>query len=133
MASDIAQRVSRRRRKRNGEKKERNTNHDAKKDRQGNEADDRTQDAEDDDELIPAVVDYEKRTERKRERCAREIDNIEYEERLRNAAIAAETYSFKWFCSLIELESLFDRTGGGREEFTIAFSKVRLEDGMERT
>lgn len=90
-------------------------------------------DEPDEDDLTPSTVDYDRHTERARERCAQEIDDLEHEEYLRNSAISAETYSFKWFKALIELEAMFDRTGGRKGEFSITFASVRLEAGTTRT
>ena len=143
VAEDIVRRAARRsnerrtRKKGAGEKRQRATEGSGERQRSSASAisdkKETSWDEPDEDDLTPATVDYERHTERARERCAQEIDDLEHEEYLRNSAITAETYSFKWFKALIELESMFDRTGGKRGEFSIAFASVRLEAGTTRT
>lgn len=132
VAEDLARRVSRRRsapKKKTGTKGKRKNSARPKTERvNGSEYD-----SPDDDALIPATIDYEHHTEKARERCAREIDNIEREQHLRNSAIAATKYSMKWFRSLLELEMIYDSADSERDEFTISFASVRLEEGATRT
>lgn len=93
-----------------------------------------TEEAPDQDEYMPPAVDYSQRIERAKQKSATEIDKITYLEELQNRAISLPKYSFGWFKTLLELESI---TGGSihsdSKEISISFAKVEREPETNRT
>lgn len=91
----------------------------------------------DDDELLPSSVDYSKKIERAKEKSATEIDRITYFENLFNKSLKLTKeakYSFSWFQTLLELESINSRETNSRSrEVSISFAKVEREPGTKRT
>ena len=91
----------------------------------------------DEDEYIPSTVDYNKKIERAKEKSAAEIEKITYWERLN--AIAQEEdkknkYSFKWFNTLLEMESIQNGDSySDNREISISFAKVEREPDTKRT
>lgn len=88
----------------------------------------------DQDELIPSTVDYSKRIEQAKQKSAAEIDRIAYFEELQNRAINVKKYSFTWFKTLLELESINSgEANANSKEVSISFSVVEREPGTKRT
>ena len=88
----------------------------------------------DGDELIPQTIDYSKRIERAKQKSATEIDRIAKFEQLQTKAVASEKYSYTWFNTLLEMESLNSGdTSMGNREVSISFAKVEREPGTKRT
>ena len=91
----------------------------------------------DGDELLPSPVDYGKRIERALEKSAAEVDRITYIEGLHNAAVEETNnnkYSYKWFNTLLEMESINSgETNANSKEVSISFAKVEIEPGTKRT
>lgn len=91
----------------------------------------------DSDELSPSLVDYSKKIEREKEKSAAAIERITYLEELQKAAEREERenkYSYKWFNTLLELESLNSGENNDRSrEVSISFSKVEREPNTKRT
>lgn len=86
------------------------------------------------DEFTPAPVDYSKKTELAKEKAAREIDRIAYLEELQQHALAAKKYTFGWFKSLLELETINSNANGlDSKEVSISFARVEREPGTQRT
>lgn len=88
----------------------------------------------DEDEFIPSAVDYSKKIERAKQKSAAEIDKITYFEELQNKALSAERYSYSWFTTLLEMESINSGEANFRSrEVSICFAKVEREPGTKRT
>lgn len=88
----------------------------------------------DEDEYMPSVVDYSKKIERAKQKSAAEIDKITYFEELQNKAISAKRYSYAWFTTLLEMESINSGEANARSrEVSISFAKVEREPGTTRT
>lgn len=88
----------------------------------------------DEDEYMPSAVDYSKKIERAKQKSAAEIDKITYFEELQNRALSAERYSFGWFTTLLEMESINSAEANSRSrEVSISFAKVEREPGTKRT
>lgn len=88
----------------------------------------------DEDEYMPSVVDYSKKIERAKQKSAAEIDKITYFEELQNKALTAERYSYGWFTTLLEMESINSGEANSRSrEVSISFARVEREQGTKRT
>ncbi|MBR5545186.1 MAG: AAA family ATPase [Clostridia bacterium] len=88
----------------------------------------------DSDEYMPTLVDYSRKTELAKEKAAREIDKIAYQEELQQRALDAEKYSYGWFKALLELETLNSNTNAlNSKEVSISFARVEREPGTQRT
>ena len=92
------------------------------------------EDDTDEDEYMPLAVDYSKKIERAKQKSAAEIDKITYFEELQNKALSAEKYSYVWFTTLLEIESLNSGEVNSRSrEVSIGFARVEREPGTKRT
>lgn len=88
----------------------------------------------DQDEYTPVPVDYSKRIERAKQKSACEIEKIAYYEKLQTRAIEAPKYSYGWFKTLLEMESINgDEVNDTSKEVSIVFAKVEREPGTKRT
>lgn len=88
----------------------------------------------DEDEFMPSAVDYSKKIERAKQKSAAEIDKITYFEELQSKALAADRYSYGWFTTLLEMESINSGEANSRSrEVSISFAKVEREAGTKRT
>lgn len=88
----------------------------------------------DEDEFMPSAVDYSKKIERAKQKSAAEIDKITYFEELQNKALSAERYSYSWFTTLLEMESINSGESNSRSrEVSISFAKIEREPGTKRT
>jgi len=92
------------------------------------------EDDADADEFMPSVVDYSKKIELAKQKSAAEIDKITYFEELQSKALEAERYSYGWFTTLLEMESINSGEANSRSrEVSISFAKVERELGTKRT
>lgn len=88
----------------------------------------------DEDDYTKAPVDYAKKIEQAKQKSAGEIDRIARYEYLHRKALAAPKYTYGWFMSLLELESLCSSENNtNSKEITISFGKVEREPGTRRT
>ena len=86
------------------------------------------------DEFTPVPIDYSKRIERAKEKSAAEIDKIAYFERLQKRAVDAEKYTYEWFTTLLEMESINSgEANANSREVSISFAKVEREPDTQRT
>ncbi len=86
------------------------------------------------DEYTPAPIDYSKRIEKAKEKSAAEIDKIAYFERLQKRAVDAEKYTYEWFTTLLEMESInCGEENANSREVSISFAKVEREPDTKRT
>lgn len=96
--------------------------------------DDSTTENFDQDEYLPAPVDYNTRIERAKQRSAHEINKITYIQNLQEKALTLPKYSFGWFKALLEMESINNgETNSNGKEVSISFAKVEREQGTRRT
>ena len=92
------------------------------------------EDEEDQDELIPLSVDYQKKIERAKEKSAAELEKIAHFQDLQEKALNAKKYSFAWFNALLEMESLNSgELNANSREVSISFSVVEREPESKRT
>lgn len=92
------------------------------------------EDDTDEDEFMPSAVDYSKKIEQAKQKSAAEIDRITYFEELQNQALSAEKYSYRWFMTLLEMESInIGEANTKSREVSICFAKVERESGTKRT
>lgn len=88
----------------------------------------------DEDEYMPAVVDYSKKIESAKQKSAAEIDKITYYGELQNKALQAQRYSYEWFNTLLEMESINSGEINSRSrEVSISFARVEREPETKRT
>lgn len=88
----------------------------------------------DKDEFMPSSVDYSKKIEQAKQKSAAEIDRITYFEELQNQALSSEKYSYRWFMTLLEMESInIGEVNTKSREVSISFAKVEREPGTKRT
>ena len=97
------------------------------------EVDDRLDDF-DADEYTPTPIDYGRKVELEKEKAAKAIDRIAYQEELQQRAMEAKKYSYGWFKALLELEALNSNAGNqNSREVSISFARVEREPGTQRT
>jgi len=88
----------------------------------------------DEDEYTPSPVNYEDKVNREKEKAAKEIDRIIYQEELQQRAIDSDRYSYGWFKALLELEVLNSNTNNlNSKEVSISFTHVEREPNTHRT
>lgn len=88
----------------------------------------------DSDELMPSSVDYQRKIDRAKEKSAAEIEKIANEEELQSKAMSMRRYSFGWFKTLLQMESLnSNENNSHNREVSISFAKVEREPGTKRT
>lgn len=86
------------------------------------------------DEYTPSPVDFSRKAELEKEKAAKAIDRIVYQEELQQRALDASKYSYGWFKALLELETLNSNTNNlNSKEVSISFSRVEREPGTQRT
>ncbi|MDO9142433.1 MAG: ATP-binding protein, partial [Methylobacter sp.] len=89
---------------------------------------------EDADDYTPKVVDYGKKLDRAKDRCASEIERLEREQALLNAANSLPKYSYGWFLALLELEcrASSEKNADGKT-ISISFGKMERDSQSSRT
>ena len=95
-----------------------------------------TMDADDvdSDEYIPKTIDYQKKIERAKSKRDAELDLIEKMEELQQKAVSAQRYTYQWFQTLLELETLnSDENHSNSREVSISFGKTEQESSTNRT
>ena len=101
------------------------------------QSDPKTENADDDtdeDEFMPSAVDYSKKTELAKQKYAAEMSRIAYDEKLQNKASSSVKYSYGWFKTLLEMESInSSETNSESREVSINFAKAEREPGTKRT
>ncbi|MFR1060396.1 MAG: hypothetical protein ACLSEY_08035 [Enterocloster sp.] len=56
--------------------------------------------------LYHHLVDFSRKAELEKEKAAKAIDRIAYQEELQQRALDSDKYSYSWFKALLELEAL---------------------------
>jgi superfamily I DNA and/or RNA helicase len=88
----------------------------------------------DEDEYSKPIVDITRKIEKVKEQAEREIREIAHLEDLKQRAQECDKYSYGWFKTLLELESLNSGENNvNSREIYISFSKVEREVGTSRT
>lgn len=88
----------------------------------------------DEDEFIPSPVDFSRKAELEKEKAAKAIDRIAYQEELQQRALDSDKYSYSWFKALLELEALNSNANNlNSKEVSISFACVERESGTQRT
>lgn len=88
----------------------------------------------DEDDYSKPTVDINKKIEKVKEQAERDIKEIARLEDLKQKAQEAEHYSYGWFNTLLELESLNSgENNATSREISISFAKVEREAGTART
>ena len=113
---DITERVKKSKNKDKNEKKSEEYNNEA-----------------DSDDIIKAPVDYSKKIEQTKQKFEEEISRLAQIEEAHNKADKSKIYSYAWFISLLQLESMAngDENANSRE-VSISFSSVEREAGTNR-
>lgn len=79
-------------------------------------------------------IDIKRKIENKKSKAEEEIEKIAQMEDLEQKAREFETYSYGWFKTLLELESLIsDENNYNSREISISFAKVERDTGTSRT
>ena len=89
---------------------------------------------EDVDDYILKTVDYGKKLNRAKDRCANELDRLEHEQALHDKANALPRFSYGWFLALLELECIAssEKNAHGKT-ISIRFGKVESDSQSSRT
>lgn len=86
------------------------------------------------DEYIPKTIDYQKKIERAKSKRDAELDLIEKMEELQQKALNAQRYTYQWFQTLLELETLNSgENHSNSREVSISFGKTEQESSTNRT
>lgn len=88
----------------------------------------------DEDDYTKPPIDYNKKIEQAEEKSRIEIEKIAHLQELQATADNAEKYSYLWFRTLLEMESLANgEDENNSREISISFAKAELEAGTTRT
>lgn len=88
----------------------------------------------DEDDYSKPTVDISKKIEKVKEQAEQKIKEIARLEDLQQQAQKANRYSYSWFKTLLEMESLNSGDSyANSREISISFSKVEREEGTSRT
>ena len=88
----------------------------------------------DDDEFMPRSVDFSRKAEIEKNKAAKAIDRIAFQEELHEKALNATKYTYGWFKALLELESyISNANNSNNREISISFGSVEREVGTKRT
>ncbi len=86
------------------------------------------------DEYIPKTIDYQKKIERAKLKRDAELDLIEKMEELQQKALNAQRYTYQWFQTLLELETLNSgENHSNSRQVSISFGKTEQESSTNRT
>lgn len=90
---------------------------------------------DDDDELMPHVVDYDAQKKKKEKSYAADIKQMQHKDDLQNIAVNAQKYSFLWFKTLLEMESVTsDESNSYQKKVSITFTgSPEKEAGKSKT
>jgi hypothetical protein len=88
----------------------------------------------DTDDYTPRAVDYGKKIDRAKDRCASEIDRLEREQALLLKANSLPKYNYGWFLALLELECMAsgERSADGKT-ISISFGRIERDEQASRT
>jgi hypothetical protein len=93
-----------------------------------------TEEAEDTDDFVPEGVDFGRKIERAKDRCASELDQLERQQALQEQAESLPRYSYGWFLAMLELECLASvEATAGSKTISIRFGKVEGDPLSQRS
>lgn len=88
----------------------------------------------DEDEYTKATVDYTKKIQKIKDKCAVEINDLEQYEDAQKQAIESKRYSYRWFSALLKLEMLSsNENNSNSREVSITFAKVKRDCESKKT
>ncbi len=88
----------------------------------------------DEDEFIPSSINFSNKVELEKQKAAKAIDKIAFQEELQQRALEASRYSYGWFKALLELEALSSYANNlNSKEVSISFARVEREPDTLRT
>lgn len=95
---------------------------------------DSEEDDADEDEYTKASVDYTKKIQKAKDKCAVEINALEEYEAAQKIALDSKPYSYQWFSALLKLEMLSsNENNSNSREVSISFSKVKKDPNSKKT
>lgn len=91
-------------------------------------------DSDDEDEYTKASIDYAKKIERIKDKCAVEVSELREYQTAQNLATSAKKYSYQWFSALLKLELLASNEENfNSREVSISFGKVEKDSSTQKT
>ena len=92
------------------------------------------EDEEDEDDITPKTIDFERRIRDRELKQANEIAALERGDELQKAALSQPKYSLGWFKAMLGLEMLgMEEDSSSQREITVSFSKMVKEPDSEHT
>jgi len=105
-----------------------------KKGATGQSDDDSEEDDADEDEYTKASVDYTKKIQKAKDKCAVEVNELKEYEAAQKLAVESKKYSYQWFSALLKLEMLSSNEyNSNSREVSISFSKVKKDPNSKKT
>jgi hypothetical protein len=105
-----------------------------KKGASGQSDDDSEEDDADEDEYTKASVDYTKKIQKAKDKCAVEVNELKEYEAAQKLAVESKKYSYQWFSALLKLEMLSsNENNSNSREVSISFSKVKKDPNSKKT
>lgn len=90
-------------------------------------------DSDDEDEYTKASIDYAKKIERIKDKCAVEVSELREYQTAQNLATSAKKYSYQWFSALLKLELLASNEENfNSREVSISFGKVEKDSSTQK-
>lgn len=97
-------------------------------------SDERGDEVDDSDDYMPKLVNYSKKIERAKDRCAKELDLLEREQALQDKAERLPRYSYGWFLALLELECMASKEkNADGKTISISFGRVKRDNLSSKT
>ena len=88
----------------------------------------------DEDEFTKASVDYTKKIQKAKDKCAVEVNTLHEYEVAQKLAVESKKYSYQWFSALLKLEMLSsNENNSNSREVSISFSKVKKDINSKKT
>ena len=95
---------------------------------------DSEEDDADEDEYTKASVDYTKKIQKAKDKCAVEVNELKEYEAAQKLAVESKKYSYRWFSALLKLEMLSsNENNSNSREVSISFSKVKKDPNSNKT
>ncbi len=88
----------------------------------------------DEDEYTKASIDFTKKIQKIKDRCAVEVYDLKQYQEAQKQAIEAERYSYQWFSALLKMEILSsNENNANSREVSISFAKVKKDPDSKKT
>jgi hypothetical protein len=95
---------------------------------------DSEEDEADEDEYTKASIDYTKKIQKAKDKCAVEVYELKEYEAAQKLAIESKKYSYQWFSALLKLEILSsNESNSNSREVSITFSKIKKDLSSKKT